>query len=290
MSKSKKKIVILYGMGSTDMLPPESGHLLESRIFRNFSSMTRKKPKIVLPKIIMSELMESSDSENEKTEFVNDFECTSQAHEWRKLVNIILPVNVEALRKELFTKSKLMDDFHEMRKHYDVTCSEWERGDDGELRRTLKYKMPLTGTMGFGPKLSCVTQVQTESSCCISNRLCVVDVVNSNENIPYADVFDVHIHHCILSTIDDHSMYSVFGQVRYKKSCWGVVKTLIDKNCITGMDDFFGELQTTLQKELCTPPSKGKRSSRKSIFHFSRYYAVLSASSFYVLFRIVHKN
>lgn len=59
-------------------------------------------------------------------------------------------------------------------------------------------------------------------------------------------------------------MYSVFGQVRYKKSVWGVVKTLLDKNCVAGMDDFFGELQTTLQKELCTPPSKGKRSSRKS--------------------------
>lgn len=145
-------------MGSTDMLPPESGHLLESKIFRNFSRLSRKKPKIVLPKIMMSQLMEmeSSDSGNEKTEFVNDFECTSPAHEWRKLVNIILPVNVEALRKELFTKSKFMDDFHEMKKNYELTCTDWERSEDGELRRTIKYKMPLIPTMGFGPKLSCV--------------------------------------------------------------------------------------------------------------------------------------
>lgn len=144
-------------MGSTDLLPPESGHLLESKIFRNFSRLSRKKPKIVLPQIMMSQLMESSDSGNEKPDFVNDVECTSPAHEWRKLVNIILPVNVEALRKELFTKSKFMDDFHEMRKHYELTCTEWERSDEGELRRTIKYKMPLAvGPMGFGPKLSCV--------------------------------------------------------------------------------------------------------------------------------------
>lgn len=63
-------------------------------------------------------------------------------------------------------------------------------------------------------------------------------------------------------------MYSVYGQVHYKKSIWGVVKSRIDKNCLLGMDDFFGDMQTTLQKELCTPPSKGKRSSRKSTFIF----------------------
>lgn len=134
----------------------ETGHLLESKIFRNLTRLSRKKPKVILPKIMMSQLLESSDSGEEKTEFINDFECTSPAHEWRKLVNIILPVNVEALRKELFTKSKFMDDFFEMRKHYDLSCTEWERSDEGELRRTLKYKMPLTATMGFGPKLSCV--------------------------------------------------------------------------------------------------------------------------------------
>jgi hypothetical protein len=63
-------------------------------------------------------------------------------------------------------------------------------------------------------------------------------------------------------------MYSVFGQVRYKKSVWEVVKSRIEKNCQSGMDDFFGDLQNTLQRELCTPPSKGKRSSRKSIYIF----------------------
>lgn len=143
-------------MGSTDFLPPESGHLLENKIFRNFSRLSRRKPKIVLPKIMMSELLESSDSGNEKTDFVNDFECTSPAHEWRKLVNIILPVNVEALRKELFTKSKFMDEFYEWRKHYDLSCTDWERKEDGELQRTIKYKMPLTQTMGLGPKYSLV--------------------------------------------------------------------------------------------------------------------------------------
>lgn len=148
-------------MGSTDLLPPESGHLLESKIFRNFSRLSRKKPKIVLPKIMMSELMDmSSDSGNEKTDFINDVECTSSAHhEWRKLVNIILPVNVEALRKELFMKSNFMDDFFDKRKHYDISSTEWERTDEGELQRTIKYKMPLIQTMGFGPKFSSVCNI-----------------------------------------------------------------------------------------------------------------------------------
>lgn len=62
-------------------------------------------------------------------------------------------------------------------------------------------------------------------------------------------------------------MYSVYGQIRYKKSVWGVVKSRIDKNCAAGMEEFFGDLQSTLQKKFCTPPSKGKRSSKRSIFY-----------------------
>ncbi len=149
-------------MGSTnhtDLVPSHTtgNNLLDSKIFRNFSRLSRKKVKDTLPsKIIMSELLESSDSGNERIELVNDVECTSVAHEWRKLVNIILPVSVEALRNELFTKSKFMEDFHAMRKHYDLTTSDWERCDDDKLRRTLKYRMPLTNNMVFGPKSSLV--------------------------------------------------------------------------------------------------------------------------------------
>lgn len=141
----------------TDLLPSQPVGPIESNIFRNFSRLSRKKIKTVIPDAIkMSELLESSDSGNEKSPFVNDFECTSTAHEWRKLVNMILPVNVEALRIELFTKSKFMDDFHKMRKHYDLESTDWERSDDGELRRIIKYKMPLTTNLGFGPKYSLV--------------------------------------------------------------------------------------------------------------------------------------
>ncbi|XP_037039039.1 protein Aster-B-like isoform X1 [Bradysia coprophila] len=263
----------------TDLSPTQTGHLLESKIFRNFSRLSRKKPKIDSPNVKMSELLvESSDSGNEKPEFTNDFECTSPAHEWRKLINIILPVSVEALRNELFSKSKFMEDFHAMRKHYDIHNTEWERSDDGKMRRTIKYKMPLTTNLGFGPKFTSITQMQTESSCCIPNRFYAVDVVNSNENIPYADVFEVAIHHCMLSTIDNHTMYSVYGQLRYKKSAWGVVKSRIEKNCLAGMDEYYIDLQNTLQKELCTPPSKGKRSSRKKLSFSIKQQAISNQS------------
>lgn len=49
-----------------------------------------------------------------------------------------------------------------------------------------------------------VTQVQTESSCCIPDRLYAVDVVNSNENIPYADNFEVLVHHCLLRYVTNN--------------------------------------------------------------------------------------
>lgn len=152
-------------MASTDIQPETTGHLHESKnLFRNLSRLSRKKPEIILPKIVMSELLiasESSDSAKEP-DFINNSECNSEAHEWKQLVNIILPVNVESLRKALFTPSKFIDDLHEMRKHFDVSWTEWERNDDGELQRTIKYKMPLTTTMGIGPKYSSVRKSITK--------------------------------------------------------------------------------------------------------------------------------
>lgn len=67
-------------------------------------------------------------------------------------------------------------------------------------------------------------------------------------------------------TVDDHTMFSVHAQVKYKKSVWGVVKGFIEKNTWAGLEDFYTALLRALQSEYCIPPAKAKgRRPRRGI-------------------------
>lgn len=68
-------------------------------------------------------------------------------------------------------------------------------------------------------------------------------------------------------TVDDHTMFSVHAQVKYKKSVWGVVKGFIEKNTWAGLEDFYTALLRALQSEYCIPPAKAKgRRLRRGLF------------------------
>lgn len=62
----------------------------------------------------------------------------------------------------------------------------------------------------------------------------------------------------ISSTVDDHTMLSVYVQIKYTKSVWGVIKGFIEKNVWCGLEDFYKSLLNSLQSEYCIPPAKSK--------------------------------
>lgn len=80
-----------------------------------------------------------------------------------------------------------------------------------------------------------------------------------NAGIPYADSFYISVHFCLSRTNDDHTVFSVHAQIKYKKSVWGVVKGFIEKNTWAGLEDFYSALIHALQSEYCIPPAKGRR-------------------------------
>lgn len=53
-------------------------------------------------------------------------------------------------------------------------------------------------------------------------------------------------------------MLSVYVQIKYTKSVWGVVKGFIEKNVWCGLEDFYKGLLSTLQSEYLIPPAKSK--------------------------------
>lgn len=54
--------------------------------------------------------------------------------------------------------------------------------------------------------------------------LYAIDVETVNAGIPYADSFNVVVHHCLQKISETESSYQVYAQVLYKKSVWGLVK------------------------------------------------------------------
>lgn len=53
-------------------------------------------------------------------------------------------------------------------------------------------------------------------------------------------------------------MLSVYVQIKYTKSVWGVVKGFIEKNVWNGLADFYKALLNALQSEYLIPPAKSK--------------------------------
>ncbi|XP_017771211.1 PREDICTED: GRAM domain-containing protein 1A-like [Nicrophorus vespilloides] len=82
--------------------------------------------------------------------------------------------------------------------------------------------------------------------CSKAGFLYAIDVETVNAGIPYADSFCILVHYCIHRISDTQSSIAVYGQIKYKKSVWGLVKTMIEKNCWQGLEDFFTNLGSAL--------------------------------------------
>ncbi|XP_034474969.1 protein Aster-B isoform X2 [Drosophila innubila] len=210
-----------------------------------------------------TDVSDSSDSEENNVPFVPSTECTS-THEGRQIVHTILPIRVDTLFNFLFSKSKFLTDFHDMRKSTDLIMGEWQKNEEGQNVRLVNVTVQLAASVG--PKTSKVTEYQTMRECSKPGELYSIDVNSVNAGIPYADSFSVLIHFCMARTVDDHTMLSIHAQIKYKKSIWGVVKGFIEKNTWAGLEDFFCAQLHALQSETCIPPAKGKgRRPRRGI-------------------------
>lgn len=252
-----------------DLLKPSDNNLhplLQQQKLAGHRKVIRKRDDNILPisEQLPTDMSDSSDSENGKNiPFVSTAECNSM-HEGRQLVHTILPINVDTLLSLLFSKSKFLVDFHNNRKTTNMVHTDWVFNEDGLKTRTVTLTVALT--QAVGPKCSHVTESQVMRECSDLGQLYSIDITSTNAGIPYADSFYVFMHYCLVRTVDDHTMFSVHAQIKYKKSVWGVVKGFIEKNAWAGLEDFYTALLRALQSEYCIPPakSKGRRPRRTS--------------------------
>ncbi|XP_049820318.1 protein Aster-B-like isoform X3 [Aethina tumida] len=191
--------------------------------------------------------------------------CTSK-HGGRQLVKETMPIHLDQLFTLLFTSSKFYLDFHASRKTTDLTQTPWTHNPvDNSKSRVVCQTIALSHAMG--PKSAQVTETQVMLPCSKAGQLYAIDIETVNAGVPYADSFVVLVHYCLEKISDTQSSMSVYAQIKYKKSVWGLVKTMIEKNCWSGLVDFFGALVKALRSEAEGDILEIRKSKRKKRLH-----------------------
>merc|ERR1712223_1760227 len=184
--------------------------------------------------------------------------------EGRELTNEVYPINVDQLFTLLFTNSKFYRDFHANRKTFDMSQTQWSGKSDngGEKYREMSYTISLTHPMG--PKHSSTNETQVMHAESHPGRQYIVDCEVVNGGIPYADSFYINVHFYVSRVSDNESRLNVMAAIKYKKTVWGLVKTFIEKNTWSGLEDFYSNLAEALHVEISATKSKSGKSRRKS--------------------------
>ncbi|XP_031242017.1 protein Aster-A isoform X5 [Mastomys coucha] len=164
----------------------------------------------------------------------------------RLLINSVFHVGAERLQQMLFSDSPFLQGFLQQRKFTDVTLSPWSSDSKCHQRRVLTYTIPISNQLG--PKSASVVETQTLFRRGPQAGGCVVDSEVLTQGIPYQDYFYTAHRYCILGLARNKARLRVSSEIRYRKQPWSLVKSLIEKNSWSGIEDYFHHLDRELAK------------------------------------------
>nr|XP_045010273.1 protein Aster-A isoform X3 [Jaculus jaculus] len=164
----------------------------------------------------------------------------------RLLINSVFHVGAERLQQMLFSDSSFLQGFLRQRKFTDVTLSPWSGDSKCHQRRVLTYTIPISNPLG--PKSASVVETQTLFRRGPQAGGCVVDSEVLTQGIPYQDYFHTAHRYCILGLARNKARLRVSSEIRYRKQPWSLVKSLIEKNSWSGIEDYFHHLERELAK------------------------------------------
>ncbi|XP_030155082.2 protein Aster-A isoform X1 [Lynx canadensis] len=164
----------------------------------------------------------------------------------RLLINSVFHVGAERLQQMLFSDSPFLQGFLQQCKFTDVTLSPWSGDSKCHQRRVLTYTIPISNPLG--PKSASVVETQTLFRRGPQAGACVVDSEVLTQGIPYQDYFYTAHRYCILGLARNKARLRVSSEIRYRKQPWSLVKSLIEKNSWSGIEDYFHHLERELAK------------------------------------------
>ncbi|XP_055958591.1 protein Aster-B [Patella vulgata] len=176
--------------------------------------------------------------------------CSGHDHLEKLYVDEVFNISVDKMFTLLFTDTPFFRIFVESRKTFDVEIPNWgeEVDEDGNRVRTISYTLSLNHSIG--PKTSPSTERQTCYKQSKPGIIYVVDCQCENNGIPYADSFFVITQYCLTRVTKDKCRLRVTGEVKYKKSVMGLIKSMIERSAVGGLTDYFRDLAVHLRREV----------------------------------------
>ncbi|KAJ2950868.1 hypothetical protein O0L34_g5227 [Tuta absoluta] len=208
-----------------------------------------------------TDMSDTSDSDDKDKH--TDEKCTSD-HSGKLIMRGQFQFNIDQLFTMIFTNSKFNLELLAARRTTDYVQAPWQVAG-GQKCRQVSYVLGLTSGP-IGPKEVHVTETQVMNKCSKPGHLYSINASSENSGIPYADYFTVECHYC-LSRISEHMTdFSLIGYVKYKKSMWPMVKAFLEKNTISGLEEYGRMLESRLIAEAQgqVPAARKSRRQRRS--------------------------
>ncbi|KAM5222573.1 protein Aster-B isoform 6-T9 [Hipposideros larvatus] len=205
---------------------------------------------------IPTELSDSSDTHDE-----GEVQAFYEDLSGRQYVNEVFNFSVDKLYDLLFTDSPFQRDFMEQRRFSDIIFHPWKKEDNGNQSRVILYTITLTNPLA--PKTATVRETQTMYKASQESECYVIDAEVLTHDVPYHDYFYTINRYTLTRVARNKSRLRVSTELRYRKQPWGLVKTFIEKNFWSGLEDYFRHLESELTKTESTYLAEMHRQSPK---------------------------
>ncbi|OBS67234.1 hypothetical protein A6R68_04234 [Neotoma lepida] len=205
---------------------------------------------------IPTELSDSSDTHDE-----GEVQAFYEDLSGRQYVNEVFNFSVDKLYDLLFTNSPFLRDFMEQRRFSDIIFHPWKKEENGNQSRVILYTITLTNPLA--PKTATVRETQTMYKASQESECYVIDAEVLTHDVPYHDYFYTINRYTLTRVARNKSRLRVSTELRYRKQPWGFVKTFIEKNFWSGLEDYFRHLESELTKTESTYLAEMHRQSPK---------------------------
>ncbi|XP_014647724.1 PREDICTED: GRAM domain-containing protein 1C isoform X1 [Ceratotherium simum simum] len=165
----------------------------------------------------------------------------------RLYINRVFHISAEKMFELLFTSSRFMQRFTNSRNIIDVVSTPWNVEPGGDQLRTMTYTIilnnPLTG------KCTTATEKQTLYKESQDAQFYLVDAEVLTHDVPYHDYFYTVNRYHIIRSSKQKCRLRVSADLKYRKQPWSIVKSLIEKNSWSSLEDYFKQLESDLLME-----------------------------------------
>ncbi|XP_061121774.1 protein Aster-C isoform X1 [Syngnathus typhle] len=162
-------------------------------------------------------------------------------------LNKVFHMSASRMFDLLFTESKFIHRFMNVRKITDPSFEAWQKDPGGDMKRTLNYTITISNPL-IG-KFSTATENQTLYKESRDGQYYQVDSEVYTHDVPYHDYFYTQNRYFIKRHTKHKCRLKVYTYVKYKKQPWGLVKSFITKNSWSGIEDYFKQLEAELLEE-----------------------------------------